>query len=145
MIKTILIPNSFSNKTIGQSYNCDFINGKYAYGEDAEIRGNFWLECTLPAVPLVGSVIELGGIDEEQVMKHLTEIFHKCYWFRELLKKYRDENYEYLGDITLLETLSHFAGHKHVVESIYEGSWYVDRVDFRVNDEFMYVEIHHEY
>lgn len=144
MLKVILIATSFANDSFDSARVGDFHNGKFIAPVEYTAHSNFWIECTLPAVPLINSPINLGAIEAEEMIAQLKEVYTKVEGFRNLVRKFRDANIDYLGDITIENALLYFCGYENKVDNVYSGHWYVDRVCFRANDEYVYVEMHHE-
>lgn len=141
MIKTILIPISFANKPIDHADAYQFSKGQFAQELEQTAYSNFWIECSLPAVPHKDSLIELDDIDEQDMIEQLTKVFDKCKGFQRLMANFRNEKMEYTGDVTARDAIKYFCGFENKCDGVYSGCWYVDRVNFRANDEYMYVEI----
>lgn len=142
MIKTILVAKSFQHEDFDDSSPYIFNNGEYVpnnYGHYC-----FWIKCTLPAVPPSKSVIALESIDKQDMLNQMTEIYKANVGFRNFMRKFRDNNFATIGDITIEDALKHFCGLDDKVVDVYSGVWTVENVSFRPNDEYVYVEIRND-
>lgn len=143
MYKVILMPNSVMGIGIDPPHVWEFANGKPIESNNRCLTG-FWLECSLPAIPRKDDVIDLHSIPSQEIYEQLQKVFFQSKDFRNVVKKYRDNLIEELGDITVEKALWDFCGcSDNRVDSILVGHWCAECSYFRLNDEYVYVEITH--
>lgn len=148
MYKVILIPSSLFNESIDYAEVWDFKSGEFVRGEECTDESGFWIECTLPVIPEKGSLIDISGIEMDDMLRQLTEVYKKSRGFREIIRKYCCDNKISLsGDISIEESLRCFCGleYRYRSESLYSGCWYAQRCSYRANDEYIYINIGHDF